>query len=84
MTLKRADCITSEIPQSISQWINPVSLRAALLRYQRNNLGEVIDGTVYMIDHPQASLDKLMEFIPGPDFSNWGHFTREKMKSESL
>jgi len=25
-----------------------------------------------MIDHPQASLDKLMEFIPGPDFPTGG------------
>lgn len=37
-----------------------------------HNLAEVIDGTVYMIDHPQASLDKLMEFIPGPDFPTGG------------
>ncbi|MEI4309604.1 DNA topoisomerase IV subunit A [Streptococcus suis] len=33
-----------------------------------HNLAEVIDAVVYMIDHPTASLDKLMEFLPGPDF----------------
>ncbi|MHC3757228.1 DNA topoisomerase IV subunit A [Streptococcus suis] len=33
-----------------------------------HNLSEVIDAVVYMIDHPTASLDKLMEFLPGPDF----------------
>ncbi|MCB8506580.1 DNA topoisomerase IV subunit A, partial [Enterococcus durans] len=37
-----------------------------------HNLAEVIDGTIYMIDHPKASLDKLMEFIPGPDFPTGG------------
>lgn len=37
-----------------------------------HNLGEIIDGTVYLIDHPNASLDKLMEFIPGPDFPTGG------------
>lgn len=37
-----------------------------------HNLGEVIDGTIYLIDHPNASLDKLMEFIPGPDFPTGG------------
>ncbi|WP_371859831.1 DNA topoisomerase IV subunit A [Tetragenococcus koreensis] len=37
-----------------------------------HNLAEVIDGTVYLIDHPNASLDKLMEFIPGPDFPTGG------------
>lgn len=33
-----------------------------------HNLSEVIDATVYMIDHPNAGVDKLMEFLPGPDF----------------
>ena len=33
-----------------------------------HNLAEVIDAVVYMIDHPSAKLDKLMEFLPGPDF----------------
>ncbi len=33
-----------------------------------HNLSEVIDAVVYMIDHPTAKLEKLMEFLPGPDF----------------
>lgn len=33
-----------------------------------HNLAEVIDGTIYLIDHPNASLEKIMEYIPGPDF----------------
>ncbi|MGO2940540.1 MAG: DNA topoisomerase IV subunit A [Pseudolactococcus laudensis] len=33
-----------------------------------HNLSEVIDATVYMIDHPNAGVEKLMEFLPGPDF----------------
>ncbi|KXT95033.1 Topoisomerase IV subunit A [Streptococcus oralis] len=33
-----------------------------------HNLAEVIDATVYMIDHPTAKVDRLMEFLPGPDF----------------
>ena len=33
-----------------------------------HNLSEVIDATVYMIDHPNAGVDKLMAFLPGPDF----------------
>jgi len=37
-----------------------------------HNLGEIIDGTVYLIDHPQASLDQLMKYIPGPDFPTGG------------
>lgn len=37
-----------------------------------HNLAEIIDGTVYLIDHPNASLEKLMEYIPGPDFPTGG------------
>ena len=33
-----------------------------------HNLGEVIDGTVHLIDHPDATLQDLMQFIKGPDF----------------
>ena len=37
-----------------------------------HNLGEVIDGASYLIDHPDASLDDLMEYIKGPDFPTGG------------
>ncbi|MHC5217596.1 DNA topoisomerase IV subunit A [Enterococcus sp. LJL128] len=37
-----------------------------------HNLMEVIDGTIYLIDHPNASLAKIMEYIPGPDFPTGG------------
>jgi DNA gyrase subunit A len=37
-----------------------------------HNLGEVIDATVYLIDHPGATSDDLMAFIKGPDFPTGG------------
>lgn len=37
-----------------------------------HNLAEVIDAAVYMIDHPTVKVDKLMEFLPGPDFPTGG------------
>jgi DNA gyrase subunit A len=33
-----------------------------------HNLGETLDATIHLIRHPEAELDALMEFIPGPDF----------------
>jgi DNA gyrase subunit A len=33
-----------------------------------HNLGEVIDATTFLIDHPDATVDQLMGFIKGPDF----------------
>lgn len=37
-----------------------------------HNLGELIDALTYLLQHPDASLDKLMEFVPGPDFPTGG------------
>ena len=36
------------------------------------NLTEVIDALVYYIDHPNAGLEDLMEFVKGPDFPTGG------------
>ena len=33
-----------------------------------HNLGEVIDATVHLLENPEATVDELMNFIPGPDF----------------
>ncbi len=37
-----------------------------------HNLGEVIDATVHLIDHPEASIEDLMRFVKGPDFPTGG------------
>ena len=33
-----------------------------------HNLGEAIEATCYYIDHPDATVDELMQVMPGPDF----------------
>ncbi len=33
-----------------------------------HNLGEVIDATTFLIDHPDATVEQLMGFVKGPDF----------------
>ncbi len=33
-----------------------------------HNLTEVVSGCLHILDNPEASIDDLMEFIPGPDF----------------
>jgi len=37
-----------------------------------HNLTEVIDATTHLIDHPDATIDDLMEFVKGPDFPTGG------------
>ena len=38
-----------------------------------HNLGEVIDATIHLIDHPEATPDDLMQFVKGPDFPTGGN-----------
>jgi DNA gyrase subunit A len=33
-----------------------------------HNLAEVCTAAIYVIDHPEATVEELMHFIPGPDF----------------
>ena len=37
-----------------------------------HNLGEIVDGTIHLIDHPDATVADLMQFVKGPDFPTGG------------
>ncbi len=37
-----------------------------------HNLGEVIDGTIAVIDNPDITVDELLKYIPAPDFPTGG------------
>ncbi len=33
-----------------------------------HNLGEIIEATIYRLDHPDCTLEELMQYVKGPDF----------------
>ena len=37
-----------------------------------HNMGEVIDAACHLVDNPDATLDELMAFVPGPDLPSGG------------
>jgi len=37
-----------------------------------HNLNELCDAIAYLIDNPEATVDELMQFVPGPDFPTGG------------
>jgi len=37
-----------------------------------HNLREVVDGIIYLIDHPDCEIEDLIKFIKGPDFPTGG------------
>ena len=43
-----------------------------LTRIPPHNLGEVVDGLILLLENPEATLEDLMAYIPGPDFPTAG------------
>jgi DNA gyrase subunit A len=43
-----------------------------------HNLNEVVDAILHVLDFPEASIDELIEFIPGPDFPTAGIIVGKK------
>ncbi|MDR6866153.1 DNA gyrase subunit A [Microbacterium resistens] len=37
-----------------------------------HNLIEVVAAAIHLLDHPEATTEELMEFVPGPDFPSGG------------
>ena len=37
-----------------------------------HNLGEVADAVIFLLDHPDATVEQLMHFVKGPDFPTGG------------
>lgn len=48
-----------------------------------HNLGELIDATIHLIDHPKASVDDLLEYVKGPDFPTGGVIYDQKSIREA-
>jgi topoisomerase-4 subunit A len=44
-----------------------------------HNAGEICDALCYLIKHPNASTEALVEFIPGPDFPTGGTLIEPKI-----
>ena len=43
-----------------------------------HNLSEVVDASVYLLDHPKAETEDLFQFIKGPDFPTGGEIYGKK------
>jgi len=48
-----------------------------------HNLGEIADATAHLIEHPDADIKELMQFVPGPDFPTGGIIYDKKALEEA-
>ena len=65
--LKEPDVLPARFPNLLVNGSVGIAVGMAT-NIPTHNLGEVIDGTVYLMENPDASIPDLMQFIKGPDF----------------
>lgn len=70
-TTKEPSVLPSPAPQLLLNGSLGIAVGMAT-KIPTHNLEEVCDATIYVLDHPKANTEKLMEFIKGPDFPTGG------------
>lgn len=68
---KEPVCLPSRFPNLLCNGSVGIAVGMAT-NIPPHNLSEVIDAVDYLMDHPDATLDELMQFIKGPDFPTGG------------
>ena len=70
-TRKEPTVLPARYPNLLVNGANGIAVGMAT-NIPPHNLGEVIDGTIALIDNPEITVDELMEYIPAPDFPTGG------------
>ncbi|MBR1858377.1 MAG: DNA gyrase subunit A, partial [Selenomonadaceae bacterium] len=66
-SLKEPSVLPSKFPQLLVNGTSGIAVGMAT-NIPPHNLGEIIDGTLMLIDNPEATINDLMTVIQGPDF----------------
>lgn len=70
-TLKEPAALPASFPNLLINGTTGIAVGMACT-FAPHNLSEVTDAMVHLLDHPEASVDDLMKFVPGPDFPTGG------------
>ena len=70
-SLKEPSVLPAKFPQLLVNGTSGIAVGMAT-NIPPHNMSEVIDGTLMLIDHPDATVEELMQVIKGPDFPTAG------------
>jgi DNA gyrase subunit A len=70
-TRKEPKVLPSAVPQLLLNGTIGIAVGMAT-NIPPHNLNEVVDAAAYLVKHPRASVENLLEFIKGPDFPTGG------------
>jgi DNA gyrase subunit A len=69
--LKEPVVLPAKVPNLLLNGIMGIAVGMAT-NIPPHNLGELMDALVYLIHHPEATVDDLMQYVKGPDFPTKG------------
>ena len=69
--IMQPDVLPSAVPNLLVNGASGIAVGMAT-NLAPHNLIEVVDGAKHLLHHPEATVDELMEFIPGPDLPGGG------------
>ncbi len=79
-TRKEPEFLPAKIPQLLLNGAQGIAVGMAT-NIPPHNLSELIDALIYLIAHPKAEVDELLQFVKGPDFPTAGMiYDREAIK----
>ena len=70
-SLTMPEVLPSKFPNLLVNGGNGIAVGMAT-NIPPHNLGEVFDGVIHLIQHPNASLKDILEHVQGPDFPTGG------------
>ena len=70
-TLKEPVVLPSRLPNLLVNGSSGIAVGMAT-NIPPHNLTEICQAITFLIDHPQATIDELVEFVPAPDFPTGG------------
>ncbi|MEA2113171.1 MAG: DNA gyrase subunit A, partial [Patescibacteria group bacterium] len=70
-TIKEPSVLPAKLPQLLLNGGMGIAVGMAT-NIPPHNLSELIDGIIYLIDNPKATVKELFQFIKGPDFPTGG------------
>lgn len=70
-TLKEPTVMPSLLPNLLINGSNGIAVGMAT-NIPPHNLGEIVDGIIYLIKNPDVDIKKLMKFVTAPDFPTGG------------
>ena len=70
-TLNEPSFLPAKLPNLLLMGSDGIAVGMAT-KIPPHNLSEIVDAVTYLIDHSEASVEDLMQFVKGPDFPTYG------------